>query len=85
MARISNYEYVINPFVPARFKNGVNSRSSAHILQQDSVSTTPAKVLKGSPSATGARVPAEHLKEKEVANGEFPSVHPPMCTDMLSQ
>ena len=60
-----------------------SKRSSAHI--QDSVSTTPAKVLKGSSAATGARVPAEHLKEKEVANGEFPSVHPPMCTDMLSQ
>ena len=51
-------------------QNGYSSKtSSAHI--QDSVSTTPAKVLKGSPSATGARVSAEHLKEKEAANGEF--------------
>ena len=72
-----------------------SKRSSAHIHSQDSVSTTPAKVLKGSPSATGARVPAEHLKEKEAANGEFPSsqyssvlhppLDPPMCAGMLSQ
>ena len=76
MARISNYEYVINH---SKFKmastrsSNMSKRSSAHVLQQDSVSTTPAKVLKGSPSATGTRVPAEHLKEKEAANGEFPS------------
>ena len=74
MACISNYEYVIERFKMVSTHS--SKRSSAHI-QQDSVSTTPAKVLKGSPSATGARVPAEHLKEKEAANGEVPINNPP--------
>ena len=59
-----------------------SKRSSARI--QDSVSTTPAKVLKGSSSATGARVPAENLKEKEAANGPINSVHPCVPSGMLS-
>ena len=61
-----------------------SKRSSARI--QDSVSTTPAKVLKGSSSATGARVSAENLKEKEAANGElsYQLVHPCAPSGMLS-
>ena len=64
-----------------------SKRSSAHI--QDSVSTTPAKVMKGFSSATGARVPAGHSKEKDwAANGELLSVlsrsTQAMCTGKLS-